>query len=363
MAAVRHDGDGYADPAGDTARVHTLPLLHLAWVVRCEKRIEPNVPHPLTPIVRAWLDRPRQVSAETKRLDPILPRVILSPVSPARERGGRLLGGLVPDAKPEPLPLLPDARPDPHRVPLLELADASGVQSMARGRGAPLDLRLVVEAVLSVPYEHRATPETRIVWTVGELLTALEPPKPRGGELAAWGRIRRAILEAGERWIPWQDGGRWWLVRVRGIPAERPSDTDTVVLSVALPAGASAGPLIDRAELRAAGRRSAPEYRTLIGVSTLAWRPGRTRLPRAGVGGVWVGDPTRYPVLTAADRRRIAVGEAAKHDQARIDRAIQETAGVEVLDLQAVDEDGRRGWRIVPVEAADAVRKHRGRKG
>ena len=207
------------------------------------------------------------------------------------------------------------------------------------------------------------------MWTVGELLTSLEPPKPRGGKLAAWDRIRRALLEAGERWIPWQDGGCWWPVQVRGIPAERPRDTDAVVLSVALPAGSAVGPLIDRGELRAAGRRSAPQYRMLIGVSTIAWIPGLTRIPVPGIGGIWSGDASHYPVLTAGDRRRISVGEADtphnRHNrsQSRVDQAILKTAGIEVLDLQAVDKHGRRGWRILPAAAAEAVRKHRGRKG
>ena len=127
---------------------------------------------------------------------------------------------------------------------------------------------------------------------------------PRGGILAAWGRIRAAILRAGERWIPWRDGGRWWLLRVRGEPGERPAMTDPVVVEVAIPPGAAAGPKVDRAALRRAGLRSAPAYRTLIGVQSVTWIPGRTRILRPGIGGVWTGDARRYPVLTAADRRR-----------------------------------------------------------
>ncbi len=168
----------------------------------------------------------------------------------------------MPELDPETLPLFPDARPERLRVPLLELADATGVRSMAQGRGAPLDLRLVVEAVLSVGMESRADAAVRIVWTVRELLEALEPAHPRGGILSAWGRVRAAVLSAGERWIPWLDGGRWWLLRVRGEPGERPALTDPVVVEVAIPPGSAAGPKVDRAGLRRAALRSAPVYRT-----------------------------------------------------------------------------------------------------
>ena len=293
------------------------------------------------------------------RLDPILPRITVSASGPERARGARLLGGLVPALDPETLPLFPDARPEPLRVPLLELADASGVRSMARGRGAPLDLRLVVEAVLGVWMEARVDAAVRIVWTVGELLAALEPAHPRGGILAAWGRVRAAVVSAGERWIPWLDGGRWWLLRVRGEPGERPAMTDPVVVEVAIPPGSAAGPKVDRAALRRAGLRSAPAYRTLIGVQSVTWIPGRTRIPLPGIGGVWTGDARRYPVLTAADRRRIAFGAESTHKPHRVDAAYRDTAGVVVLDTEAVDLDGRRGWRVVPEAAAEAIRKAR----
>ena len=151
----RTDPQLVATDGGD--RQIKLEAVHRRW---CRTS---GIRHPLAPYVEAWLMRPREVRAETRRQDPILPRVILSPVLPARERGGRLLGGLVPDNKPEALPQalppLPDERPEPHRVALLELADANGVRSMPRGCGAPLDLRLIVEAVLSVPHEHRKATE------------------------------------------------------------------------------------------------------------------------------------------------------------------------------------------------------------
>jgi hypothetical protein len=291
------------------------------------------------------------------RVDPILPAIRLSQ-APERDRG-QLLGGLIPDAPPAALPLVPDAAPGV-RVPLLEVADAHGVVSMARGRGAPLDLRLMVEALLSVPPEHRTT-ETAIVITVGELLAALSGPRPRGGRMAEWQRVRAALCAANGRWIPWRRGGRWWPLRLRGEPGERPQLADTVVLTVACPPGSRSGPPIDRQALREAGRHSGPRYRVLIGVPTVAWKPGLTRMPCAGVGGVWIGDRRHYTVLLHEDRRRIAFGPAPADKGGRrladADRVIRETPGLVVLEERARDRyTGRPGWLVVPDAAAQAIR-------
>ena len=50
------------------------------------------------------------------------------------------------------------------RVPLLELADVRGGPIMAQGRGAPLDLRLMVAACILTPHAARAS--LGAVWRV-----------------------------------------------------------------------------------------------------------------------------------------------------------------------------------------------------
>ena len=100
------------------------------------------------------------VPAET-RPDSILPVVGQSVSEPPEREAGRLaFGGLV-EGRSDPggqLPLLP--APEGPRVPLLELADVRGGPIMARGRGAPLDLRLFVGAVLWTPHHARASGRT-----------------------------------------------------------------------------------------------------------------------------------------------------------------------------------------------------------
>ena len=52
------------------------------------------------------------------------------------------------------LPMFPEIGP---RVPLLELVDVRGGPIMAQGRGAPLDLRLMVAACILTPHAARAS--------------------------------------------------------------------------------------------------------------------------------------------------------------------------------------------------------------
>ena len=94
------------------------------------------------------------------RVDPILPVVASVQDSPEREAGRMAFRGIIDLRRqdlPEPaqLPLLP--APGGPRVSLLELSDWRGVPTMARGRGAPLDLRLAVAACILTPHAARAT--------------------------------------------------------------------------------------------------------------------------------------------------------------------------------------------------------------
>ena len=86
-----------------------------------------------------------------RRIDPIFPVVQSVREAPEREAGRLAFGGIIEDRKslPAQLPLLPT--PEGPRVPLLELSDWRGVPTMAKGRGAPLDLRLAVGACVLTP--------------------------------------------------------------------------------------------------------------------------------------------------------------------------------------------------------------------
>ena len=85
---------------------------------------------------------------------------------------------------------------------------------------------------------------------------------------------------------------------------------DLVLLDVELPRRIAREPIIDVRELARLGVHSAPRFRAYIAARSVTWRSGKTRvvIPRPGGQRTWAADPEAYPVLTAADRRRLAFG-------------------------------------------------------
>ena len=70
----------------------------------------------------------------------------------------------------------PEREPTLHRVPLLEIVDRAGVPLRNRGKGAPLDARLLVRGgLLMLKPQDRNRIVVRIAVKVGELLDSLWP--------------------------------------------------------------------------------------------------------------------------------------------------------------------------------------------
>ena len=166
---------------------------------------------------------PRQRPAK-QRLDPILPSIRVA-AHPAVERGRLIASPLTQ----ERMPLFPQIAREDVCVPLLDLADISGVKSTSRGRGAALELRIATEALLSLDLAEAATSSVRIVWTVAELIEALKP-NPGGRQRQSvsragdWERIYQALVALDTRcWVPWAIGPDhvqpWRVFAVRSMPA------------------------------------------------------------------------------------------------------------------------------------------------
>ena len=247
------------------------------------------------------------------------------------------------------MPLFPDALHDDVHVPLIDLADvATGERAVSTGRGAAHELRLLFEGVTGIGEAARAGYGELIAWTVGELLEAFYRgggKVRRSGERPGdWELIRRACRWISGAAIPWRvPSGNvqpWAIMTLRSLPGERPALSDPVVFDVRLPPGAGPGPAVDRPALREAGRVSSPAFRIGVAVPSATWIPGRTRRPVRGVGGLWIGDASRYPVFSAHDRRRIAFGPESTHRPGGIDDAWHKSAdaaGVVILDTEAVE--------------------------
>ena len=363
----RDHPDGHASER-DGLRPRAVGPLRLsrAWMA-ARKRDRKGCPnHPLAPLVLGWLARPPVVAAESRR-DPLLPVVRSVTEAPEREAGRLAFGGILDagDVRPGQLALFPGT--DGPRVPLLELVDAHGVPTMAQGRGAPLELAVYVAACIMTPYKAR-TGRARIVTTVRELRTFLFgdrwQPGATGGRPGDWERVRSAALGTDRLWLPLDNGDLWRAVAVRKLPGPEVESgllDRQVIFDVELPPGSSDGPPIDRPELSRLRRESGPRFRAFLATHSLAWRPGLTRVPHPGNRRirVWTGNPDKYPVLTAEDRRRLAFGAADQKHRTRAeqDAAWERLPGAVILTRNATTQDGRQGLRIVPTEAAEAIRK------
>lgn len=277
---------------------------------------------------------------------------------------------------------------------------------MTQGRGAPLALRLFVEAVLTVPRDQRSG-VTRIALTLRDWRDWLWA---NGGvSLAkAWPRLKRALVLVHNARIPWHDadvGGLWSAVRVVNVPRGAVCLDDHLVFDVELPPGSDRGPWVNRPRLRLWGMHSAPAYRAMLGLATLWNTYGTTRVKRRGRmvttriratrptvrrddagqvldarGQVLTGrggypvrsnwdsravrtgtrerNPAadRYPVLSDDDLIRLCYAavlpEAHKRgEQRKRSRAVLDTleaARDVVIERDAGGAGGCRGWRILP---------------
>ena len=365
----------FEDPFGINTRIEVgkgchleyaaIPDVHKRWLETPEGS-RPG--HPLGPIVRAWLSQ-SLMRQPNRRNDPILP--VVQPVrlkssvevkTSLERKTAQLMLGLVPDgSEQKSMPLLPhhtELTDQAWRVPLLALADASGTPSRSYGRGAALDLRLVIETTLSVEPDDRELNAILLPFTVGELRMSLFP---NGWKKARdWPRVREALCRAGERKIPIDGRHAWYPLAVRQLPSEPGVRlSDQIIIEVALPPGSKTGPVIDRQKLRRLGVESGPRYRTYIAIHSLAWQPGVTRIVNPTTKGRgWAGNPDAYPVVTVQDRRMLAFGpgDSKHYTREEINAAFTDVPDTVIIDRDAVDpKTGAKGWRVLPIEAANAV--------
>ena len=315
--------------------------------------------HPLNRMVTTWQNRPATVRAETRRDTRIL-STMRAESRPERRRG-MLFGGLTEGRQAQAeLPLFEAVSPR-KTVPILDLADAAGVPVMAQGRGAPLAARLFVRAGLSVEPTDRRRDSVRVALTVRELRNGLFPRGASKWGERDWPRLKDALMGARDYTVRLPDGGRWFMLALRQLPAEDahglPGLDDHVVFDLAYPPGATDGPLLDLQTMDALSVESAPRWRAYIAAHALAWDPGKTRRPIPGSGKRhygWSRNAADYPILTIDDMRRLAFGEADRKNRthAEIEAPWSDLPGLVVADRSALDpKTGEVGWRIMPAPA------------
>ena len=310
---------------------------------------------PLPPLVRAW-QRTRPIQGRfNMRLDRILPAK-LAMVAEHHPRAGRLLKLFSPAAHRRGQLSLPEFEHLETRGPALPLQLYQLGQRQAQkggGPGAPLALRLFIEAVMAVDMkDRRSNNPVALQVTLRDLLDRLYPGprKPRPNEY--WPRLVRAAeaLDSMDARFPWQDPktGHWTLLRVvsvGGIPRGPDALDDLVRIVVDLPPGSGEGPSITPT-LGAWGVRSAPAYNALINLAYRWFDPGVTRHPVGG-GRWWVQalDPERYPELSDADVVAITRPLSARAARRNLAREGWET----LHQLEAAGELRIEGRRVLPL--------------
>ena len=293
-------------------------LLKVEGVHELWRNADPQPRHPLAPLVRAWWKRPVEVEDRNDRADPLFPAPLVH-VQRNDRRAGNLFSPAVWTATQESgqFDLFPGFGPGEANGPLvpalpLALYDLGKGTAKTRGRGAPLALRIFVEAVLSVPLHARtlnrpvALPPQRF----GDLLKALYPNPGFYRPSRHFAAIYEAAKSLESARVPWEhpdgSGAMRRVVYARDLPRDGRLD-DWVQFVVDLPPGSERGVLVDRTALRKAGVESAPSYRLALSLAFWWHDPGKMRTPTQrggkGRGKRWrqTRQVERYPVVTDAE--------------------------------------------------------------
>lgn len=268
-------------PSRDSWLKH-LPLMHSVICSEIENlhyrwAQNPSGKHPLGSLIHAWQHQPVNVEPD-KRDKAIMPsqaqsvrRVTVEPRDgsvdtttlfdtsdyyPTDGNLGAMDGqAWLPGFEPPSSDLVPS-------LPLV-LYDIAGGTSLARGRGAPLALRVFVEVALAVPLNQRSW-RSRMPVPIRDLIRWCWPGgwhslKRDGPKLA------RALRQVDTARIPW-DGGYWRPLSITNLPH---NIDDTVVFDIEMPPGSGRGPMVYRPVLRQLGVNSAPAYRAYLGLCEL----------------------------------------------------------------------------------------------
>jgi hypothetical protein len=256
----------------------------------------------------------------------------------------------LPDVLPDPteaerqlvLPNLnPHSSPRGGPAPWLTVFDSLGGVSMMPGRGAPLDLRLFVEALAWAPPAARRGRMVDVPLTVRELAEALWPHGwQRGRDLPKLRNAMRAINALGFFSTP-DARIEWAPVLWRAIPGQGAHLDDHALLQVQLPpiAAAGAGARFDRLMARRLGVISAPEFRAYLGL-VHEW-------DRRLIRGVRLRPGHSLPGYSPADRRLLIFGDdperagTRRKRQLDADRAFESLADRGVIELDRDPRDPR----------------------
>ena len=302
----------------------SLPVPHLTVAQQWWDRTKEERPgFPITPIVLAWLRRPIPAECNPRETGRFIPQRLAMARGDDSRAGKRYAPaahisrngqGILPGFGLDP--------PPPVSLPLALYQMGNGPQ-VARGRGAPMALRLFVEVVLAVKPEERNGQPRALQVKLRDLLAWLYPGRKPPGPSQYLPRLEAARRALDDTLIPIFDPetGRHdprRIVSISVIPEGEGALDAPMRLIVDLPAGSEHGPKVSD-NIRRWGARNADAYRLLLNLSYYWHNPGVTRRPVGkrsdGNGPFWAlsQNPVDYPPLSDADL--VAMTNAASQRQ------------------------------------------------
>ena len=250
------------------AAEHVAGVDH-AW--RAAREAGKAPPHPLNPLVRAWLETPRQVSADrqARGIMPkgaglmLAPSVIVVADREALPDGGSL--SILPAHSDGQL-RFPDFDGDGDVPAFILMVVDSGGDARA-GASAPLHHRNAAELLMLADRQARGTGGRFVIpgVTVADLVEwyGWNPADYRPGRPDMGKALSRGLKAVNTLTLPLSSGG--WLAPFHVEAVEGLRLTDRIIPFVRLLPGDDRGASLNRAVLRMAGKVSAVAWRAYIG--------------------------------------------------------------------------------------------------
>jgi hypothetical protein len=296
--------------------------------------------HPVEPLIQAWqalLDREkiRRVEVDHRTKGRVLPGK-LAMVDQGYNRAGQTWspaahlqgpsqaslfdsGGAIPVSARQVLPGFGDRSPGRTPALFLQLWDLGAASvNPGGGQGAPLALRLFVEAILAVPKYMRGGRSSYVI-PLRQLQERLYPNGPPTRRVF-WDRLTRAIdfLQSLEARMPYRDPstGEYRLLQIVSFPdlPDGPDDLNQEVeIGIRLPPNSHGGPQISD-NLGWWGVSSVPAYRALLNLAYYWHMPGRRKYQHEDYEPLTDDDLIElcYPAGISAKQRRKKLQEAKK---------------------------------------------------
>ena len=247
-------------------KIHLTELAEIWSALPSEERSR----FPLAPVTQAWL-RSNSIARRDRRKTAIIPVTAkvtghsqlefdlaslheplnLGYIDLLNVHGSAHLPGMEPTDETSLVP-----------VPLL-LYDKSNMPPAKGGHGAPVSLRIWMEAMTALQVPDRHT-QGRMHIKARELVSWIWPNSPLRPTRQLQ-TIRQAASEVNNAFVRWSNG-LWLAVVIRNLPTNLDED---MILDVEPPPGSNQGPLIHRGVMRHYGATKAALYRAYLSATYL----------------------------------------------------------------------------------------------